>query len=410
MGFLSDRSRYALNPIEVEDVVAEELAKKGRGILSLNRGDPAKYFPTPKYIIEAYVEALREGKTSYSKAQGINELSDAIAKRYRLMHGLHLKREDIVSTTGVSEGLLVLNSALVNPGDSAVLFKPYYPPYMAELRINGGNVVMESYNENDSWNVHIENLRHSLSILKKTDKLKHVKYMLVTNPNNPTGTVLRRKVLEEIVDIANQYGLFLISDEIYDEIIYNGARFTSLSELAKGVPHAVINGLSKDYDCTGFRIGYVIIPEDDRRSLALKNKIVQYEQVRISLNTPSEWAAVEAINNTAEHRKAVHHLVKEIESRVNFAVSLLEENPYMETVRPNGAYYIFPKIDLKSLRFKSDFQFVDTLLKKEGVQIVWGSGFGEPSHVRIVALAPKDILEHAINKINSFCRKNARSV
>lgn len=410
MGFLSDRSKCAVNPIEIEDVVTEEMVKEGRKVISLNRGDPAKYIPTPKYIVDAYIKALEEGRTGYSKAEGINELSDAIAGRYKRMHKLNLHREDIIVTAGVSEALLMLNSALINPGDSAILFKPYYPPYMAELRINDGNAVMERYDENDNWNVHTESLRRSLAVLKKANKLKRVKYMIVTNPNNPTGTVLRRQVLEEIVDIANQYGLFLISDEIYDEIIYNRAKFTSLSELAEGMPHAVFNGVSKDYDSTGFRLGYVIVPEDDERSMAFKKKMVQYAQVRISLNTPAQWAAAESMNNLKEHNKAMKYYVDEIESRVNFACDLLDENPYMETVRPNGAYYIFPKVDLKSLHFKSDFQFVDTLLKKEGVQIVWGSGFGEPSHVRIVSLAPKDILEHAINKINSFCAKSAKSV
>ncbi len=409
MTFLSERSKHAQNAIEVEDIVAEELVKEGRKVVSLNRGDPAKYLPTPKYIVDSYKKALDDGKTGYSKAEGLNELAVAIAGRYKRMHGLNLKREDIICTAGVSEALEFMNSAMVSSGDSAILFKPYYPPYMSHLRLNDGNVVLERYNESDGWNVHIDELRHSLSYLKKSNRLKKVKYMLMTNPNNPTGTVLRRKVLEEIVDLANEYGLFLISDEIYDEIVYNGARFTSVSELAEGMPHAILNGLAKDYDATGFRLGYMIVPEDDKRSLELKKKMVDYARVRISLNTPSQWAAVEAINNVKEHNRWVKSYVKEIEKRMNYAVDLLEENPYLQVVRPNGAYYIFPKIDLKLLGFKSDMQFVDTLLRKTGVQIVWGSAFGEPSHLRLVGLAPKEILEYALNRLNNFCRKNARN-
>lgn len=408
MGFLSDRSSYAKNDIEVEDVVSERLRSQGRKIVAINRGDPTFYIKTADYVIDAYVRALKERKTHYSKAQGINEFLDAISRRYKRMHNLHFDRDDIVVTEGVSEALYMMNSALVNEGDNAVLFKPYYPPYMSNFGLAGGTPVVERYDEADSWNVHIEELKRSLANLRRTGKIKHTKYMLVTNPNNPTGTVLRKKILEEIASLANEYGIFLISDEIYDEIVYNGAKFTSMSELAKGIPHAILNGVSKSYNATGFRVGYAIVPEDDARSMALKRKLAEYCMVRVSSNTPAQYACAEAMNNVKAHNQDIKRLVKTISERMNFAVKMLEENPYLEIVRPNGAYYIFPKIHLNELKFKTDMQFVDTLLKKEGVQIVWGSAFGAPSHIRVVGLAPKEILEYAVNRINDFCRKNAK--
>ncbi len=408
MGFLSERSRYVKNDIEVLDAVTEQLRKKGKSIVSLNRGDPARYFPTPKYIIDAYVKALMERKTYYSRAQGSVELQTAVSDRYKRMHGLDIDPARIIATAGITEGLSFVNSALINPGENAIIFKPYFTIYTTALELNQGKPIIQRYDENDAWNIHLEELKSSLIRSKGRDRLKHVKYMMVTNPNNPTGTVLRRNVLKELVDLANEYGIFLISDEIYDEIVFNGARFTSVSELARGIPHALLNGVSKSYDSTGFRIGFIVIPEEDRRSDLLRDKMLEYARARISLNTPAEYAVTAALNDPKGHAKALRHRVHEISDRVNFSVKMFGENQFLSTVRPNGAFYVFPKIDLKLLKFKTDVQFVTSLLMEEGVQVVWGSAFGEPSHFRIVSLAPKEILEHAINKINDFCRKNAR--
>ncbi|MCL5430458.1 MAG: aminotransferase class I/II-fold pyridoxal phosphate-dependent enzyme [Candidatus Marsarchaeota archaeon] len=408
MGFLSERSRFTRNDIEALDMVSEKLRKAGKRITSLNRGDPARYFPTPKYVIDAYINALREHKTFYSRAQGSIELQEAIVGRYGRMHNLKIRPEDVIATAGITEGLSFINSAIVNPGDNAIIFRPYFTLYTTYLRRNHGVPILERYDENDSWNVHVGNLRKTLTKLKISNKIKHLKYILVTNPNNPTGTVLRRDILKEIVELANEYGVFLISDEIYDEITFNGAKFTSVSELAKGVPYALLNGISKSYDATGFRIGYIVLPENDKKSTALRDKLGDYARARISLNTPAEYAASTAINDTKEHKKMAKHMVKEIENRVNFSTKLLSENPYLSIVKPNGAFYVFPKIDLPQLKFKDDVHFVTSLLEKEGVQVVWGSGFGEPSHFRIVSLAEKSVLEDAINRINDFCIRNAK--
>jgi alanine-synthesizing transaminase len=405
---LSERSKYAVNPIEEEDKLAEQLEKRGRKIIKLNRGDPPKYFPTPKYIIRAYVEALREGITGYTAADGTKKLKDAVAGRYSRLYGLGLGHEDIIVTAGISEGLMFLNNALINESDSAVIFKPYYPLYNSWLKLNGGEAIMENYDEKAGWNIHVEGLSNSLRAAKASGKLRKVKYMMITNPNNPTGTVLNKRVLEEVVDLANDYGLLLVSDEIYDEIVYNGAKFTSVSEIAKGMPYAILNGASKIYDSTGFRIGFVMVPGGDARSKLLKEKLYNYATMRLSVNSPAQSAVAEAINNTKEHTRAIRSMVKSIESRANHATKLLNENPCLETVAPNGAFYILPRIHLDELRIKDDRQFTDLLLEKEGIQVTRGSGFGASSHFRIVALPPKEILDYAINRINTFCKKYHR--
>jgi aspartate/methionine/tyrosine aminotransferase len=404
MAFLSEKGKYALNPIEEEDKLAERLERKGKRIIRLNRGDPAKYFPTPKYIIRAYKEALENGITGYTAAEGSRELRGAVSARYSRLYGLRISPDDITVTQGVSEALMFLNSALINESDSAVLFRPYYPLYLPWLKLNGGNAIIENYDENSNWEVHIDGLKRSLKEAAGRGKTDRIKYMMITNPNNPTGTVLSKRILEEVIDLANEHRIFLISDEIYDEIVYNKARFTSISQLAKGIPHAILNGASKAYDSTGFRIGYIIVPEKDKLSQMLKERLYNYALMRLSVNSPAQFAVVEAIKNVKEHKRAIGAMVKSIESRANHATKLLNENPYLQTVEPNGAFYILPRVDLSRLGIKGDKEFTDLLLEKEGIQVTRGSGFGASSHFRIVALPPKEILDYAINRINAFCK------
>ncbi len=405
---LSKRSAFASNPIEEEDILAAKLRSKGRKIYALNRGDPVKYFPTPKYILDAFKEAVSEGMTSYSAADGTKELKDAIAKRYSSKYRLPLDDEDIIVTAGVSEALMFLSSAMVDQSDSAILFRPYYPLYERFLRMNGGKPIMERYDEKDSWNVHIESLGRTLNAARKAGKIRRIKYMILTNPNNPTGTVLRRNVLEEVVDLANEHGILLVSDEIYDEIIFGRQKFTSISEVAKGTRYMVLNGMSKIYDSTGMRIGFALLPSDDRTSKELKAKLRDYAQARLSVCTPAQHAAAVAMNNKAEHRKAIRRMVSSIGEQARYAVKLLSENEHLSTVEPNGAFYILPRIDLKGLGMRDDRQFAERLLKEEGIQITRGSGFGAQSHFRIVALPPKEILGYAINRINAFCETHSK--
>ncbi|MDE1873963.1 MAG: aminotransferase class I/II-fold pyridoxal phosphate-dependent enzyme [Candidatus Micrarchaeota archaeon] len=402
MGFLSERSRFAINPLEEDDAIAEALERKGKEIIKLNRGDPAVYFPTPQYIKEAYIEAIRESKTHYTETRGAKELVDAVMGRYRRLYGLDLNEDDVVVTAGVSEALYMLNSALIDRNDRAIVFKPYYTQYIPYIGLAGGREYLLDYKENEGWCIDIDELDRHVRRLKHKAR---VKYVLLTNPNNPTGTVLSRKTLEGIVDLANEHKLLLISDEIYDEIVYNGARFTSIAQVAKGVPYVILNGASKNFDATGFRIGFAVVPGRDALSKGLKAKLADFASVRVSANAPAQYALAEGMNNVVEHNRAIRYMVGEIEDRVNFAVKLLNENTSLSTVRPRGAYYIFPKIDLKGLHFKSDKEFVDSLLKSRYVQITRGSGFGTPGHIRIVSLPPKETLGEAITKLNEFCRR-----
>jgi len=403
---LSNPSKYVYSAIREEDDFAEGLRRQGKQVIKLSSGDPALYYPTPKYIIDAYVDALVNGRTSYSRSQGVLELVNAVIERYRSRYGISMKEQDVVVTSGVAEALTFLNSALINAGDAAVILKPYYTQYPVAIKMFGGKFVLGEYDESNDWGIELDVLAKQLR--KRRAGSKRIKYLLITNPNNPTGTVLPRRTLEEVVELANENHILLASDEIYDEIVFGGASFTSVGELAKGVPHLILNGASKAFDATGFRIGYVLVPGDDRISEELKHKLADYCRVRLSANTPAQYAIATAMNNRTEHQRTVGQLVNAIEGIVGSAMKLLEENRCLSTVRPRGAFYIFPRIDMGSLEFKDDKEFVHALLKEELIQTTRGSGFGAPNHFRIVALAPRNVMSGCIEKINGFCRKHSK--
>ncbi len=404
-GIFSKKSVYAQNQILELDPLAEKLSRNGKKVVKLNRGDPPRFFPTPKYIIDAYIKALRSGATYYSRAQGLPELVEAVIARYK-RYSMDLGKDDVIVTAGVSEALLFINNALMNRGDKGLLLAPYYPQYIPRLMIEGGvplvgNMIMER-----DWEVDTDALSRKLK--KMGHVRQRIKYMMITNPHNPTGKVFERSALESLVEIANDNGILLISDEIYDEIVYNGKKFTSLGQVAVDVPHIILNGSSKNFDSTGFRIGFMVIPGEDKVSQSLREKFSQYALVRLSLNTPSQFAVAEAMKNKKEHEKAISQMVSAISKRVNFAVEKLRENPYITVTQPNGAFYIFPKLDMKSLKFKGSKDFVTRALLETGVQLTGGYSFGSPDNFRIAALPPVETLEYAIDRVNEFCIKNAK--
>ncbi len=399
---LSKRSAYIRNAIEEEDALAEKLIISGRKIVKLNRGDPAVYFPTPTYIMDAFMDAIKESKTGYSYYAGVRELREAISRRHKRLYNLDTGIDDIIVTQGVSEAIIFLNMTLINPNDRAVLLRPYYSLYMPTLRQNGGIPVTVDYLEEGNSVVDIDMLKKKLN-----NEGKKAKYLIFANPSNPLGSVIDRKELKEIADIANQHDLLIVSDEIYDEIVFNGAKFTSISEVSKGQPIMILGGASKGYDSPGFRIGYAIIPEF-RGADKLREKLGDCAKLRLSASTPSQYAFAEAIGNIKEHNKSIKSMVKEIEKRTLYAWKLVNESKYMDAPMPKGAFYVFPKINTKLSGISGDGAIVRGLLVEEGVQTTKGSGFGSPNHIRLVTLAPQDVLELAITRIDRFLKRHSR--
>ncbi len=401
---LSRHSEYALNPIEEEDKLSYALASSGKRIIKLNQGNPPLFFPTPKYTIDAYVKALRSGKTGYAFHAGIPELREAIAERHNRLYKADALAEDVVVTQGVSESLLYLNSLFIDPNDRVVVFRPYYPLYKSCIQISAGKPIFVDSYESDGYRFNPDNLKKALS----SNKGRRIKFMIFSNPCNPTGMVMQRNELKEIAEIAKDNGVFVVSDEIYDEIVYNGVKFTSFSEVSKGLPAAILGGASKNFDSTGFRIGYTLIAGDDRLSIQVRDKLCDYAKMRLSSNTPAEYAFAESINNIKAHSASLKKMVAQIEKRMNSVYKLVNESDYLSAPRPNGAFYILPSVSMERLDLRDDKELAERLLIEEGVQITRGSGFGAPGHIRIVVLAPQDILGQALRKIDKFFVRHSK--
>lgn len=401
---LSKYSAYAGNPIEEEDHLANSIEASGKRIIRLNRGDPAVYFPTPNYIIDAYLEALEHGKTGYSYHAGVKELREAIVKRHKRLYNLDTHPDNVIVTQGVSEAILFFSSLFINPGDRAIIFRPYYPLYLSALRLVGGEPVFVDCKKENEYRINPDDLRKTLD----SEKGKKIKYMIFANPSNPTGAVLAKDVLKEIVDIANEHNIFVISDEIYDEVVYNGAKFTSISEVSKGIPVAVLGGASKGFDSTGFRIGYSMILGSGKDVDAVRNKFADFAKLRLSSSTPAQYAFAEAMSKIEIHKKTIGNMVNMIEGRANFTQKLLNETGYLSSPQPKGAFYVLAEVDMSKTKLKNDEEIAKGLLTEEGVQITRGSGFGHPNSIRIVTLAPEEILEEAFRKIDKFFVRHSK--
>jgi len=398
--FLSKLSAYASSPIREDDILASKLDKEGKEVIKLNSGDPAKYINTPKRVIRAYIDALKRNENYYSNSQGIEPLRQAIAARHKKMYGLDADPDKIVVTQGISEGLQFLNTALIDKGDKAILIRPYYPLYTSYLQIVGGKAIFADAIEESNWDIDLD------ALAKKVKNEKRIKYMLITNPNNPAGYIISRKKLEEIVDLANEHDLFIISDEIYDELVYRGS-FTSISQVAGDMPYMILNGMSKNFVATGFRLGYMLVPNEDEKSKALLAKLIELAQMRLSPNTPAQFAYAEGLRNLSAHNREVSKLRAILKERLYFATKKVNESDYMHALSPSGAFYVFPKLEMQRLKFKNDKEFVRSLLLEKYIQVTRGSGFGMPGHFRIVALPSKEVLGEAIDKINEFCREHS---
>jgi alanine-synthesizing transaminase len=383
----------------IRDVMAnvEPLIKSGKKIYCLNIGDPVAFdFPTPLHIRQALIEAVQSGENGYSPSEGIPELRQAIVEKEKKINGVSLQAENVLVTSGVSEGIQMLTSALIEKGDEILLPGPAYPPYISYSKAYDGTPITYETLEEENWKPNIDDLRSKIS--EKT------RAIVVNNPNNPSGALYRRKIVKQILDIAGEHGLLVVSDEIYDQIRYNEDH-VSTATLAKDVPVVGLNGFSKVYCMTGWRLGYIYFHEQDGELKELKETIEKEERIRICSNTPVQMAGIAALRGPQDH---VSEMVEKLKRRRDYAWKRLNEIEGISCAKPEGAFYVFPKIHDVGSKWKTDMEFAIELLKDTGVLLVHGSGFDPlygAGHVRIVFLPPVEILEEAFCKVEGFMKE-----
>ncbi len=382
------RIEYAIR----DDVVpARELEKRGIEVLKLNIGDPIKYdFKTPEHIRKAAAEAVMNSRSEYSPSEGLLELREAIVDKEK-EYGVDITTDDIVVTTGVTEALMLIFAAALNPGEEILVPGPTYPPYITYPTFYDGRPITYRTVEEDGWQPDVDDIRKKI-----TPKTKAI---AVINPNNPTGAYYGEKVLREIADIVAEHNLFLISDEIYDKMLYDN-EFISPAKIAKDVPMIILNGISKVYLAPGWRIGYLAIRDYENSLAEIREGIMKQARARLCANTPLQLGYLAALKGPQDH---IRETMNRLRERRDYVAKRVQEIPGLSVVIPEGAFYMFIKVD----GCRDDKKFVLDMLREKHVLTVHGSGFCPiygKGHFRIVNLPPVDYLAKAFDRIEEFMR------
>ncbi|AEK72704.1 alanine aminotransferase [Thermococcus sp. 4557] len=381
----------------IRDVVlpARELEKKGINVIRLNIGDPGKYdFQPPEHMREAYCRAIREGHNYYGPSEGLPELREAIVAREKRKNGVDITPEDVRVTAAVTEALQFVFGGLLDPGDNILVPSPSYPPYVGLVKFYGADPREYLTVEEDGWQPDIDDMRRKID--------ERTKAIALINPNNPTGALYEKKTVKAVLDLAGEYDLPVISDEIYDMMTYEG-KHVSPGSLTKDVPVIVMNGLSKVYFATGWRLGYLYYVDPENRLEEVREAIDKLARIRVCPSTPAQFAAIAGMTGPMDY---LEEYMAKLKERRDYVYKRIQEIPGVSAQKPQGAFYIFPRIDERSA-WKNDFDFVMDALHEAHVLFVHGSGFGYAGdwHFRIVFLPPVDILEEAMNRFESFMRK-----
>jgi len=383
----------------IRDVIVhtKQLIKDGKKIYYLNIGDPPAFdFKTPQNVKDALCKAVQKDDNYYSPSEGRLDLREAIVRKEKKVNNIDITADNVVITEGISEGIQMILGALVDKGDEILFPGPTYPPYISYTRFFDGTPVSYETIEEEGWHPNIDDLRSKIT--KKT------RAIVIINPNNPTGSVYDGKTVKEILDIAGEHDLPVLTDEIYDQLTYE-KEFVSAACLSKDVPVVGLNGFSKVYQMTGLRLGYMYFKGEGKQLDALKEGVEKECRIRICANTPVQIAATAALTGPQE---MVKDIVDRLRQRRDFAWKRLNEIEGISTTRPEGAFYIFPKIHDVGTRWKTDMEFVVQLLKETGVLIVNGSGFDPvygKGHARAVFLPPIGELDAAFNALEAFMTK-----
>lgn len=394
----SERTKGIAYAIREVVTYARKLEEKGIEVLKLNIGDPIAYdFDTPDHIKHAVYQAAIDGYNGYAPSEGYATLRKEIALREKRRNKMDYKIDDICITTGVTESLQMFLSATLNQGDELLVPGPTYPPYNLITSFNGAKPIPYATIEEENWQPNIDDIRKKIS--------ERTKGLVIINPNNPTGALYPPKLVKEMVDIAAEHKIIVISDEIYDDIVFEEKQHAS-APLAKDVPMITFNGFSKVYLVPGWRVGYAMFNNPNGELDGLYDAYMRIARARLCANSVCQLAMVEALRGEQSH---IDKMVRKLRARRDYAYNRINEITGLSTAKPQGAFYIFPKIE--SDYWKNDKDFVIDILNEAHVLIVHGSGFCPvygKNHFRAVILPPEQLMEKAFNNMDAFMKKRLK--
>jgi alanine-synthesizing transaminase len=381
--------RYAIRDLAC---IADEVARQGHKILPLNIGDPLNFdFKTPAHMIEAVYKAMRDGKNGYSASSGIKPAIDAIRSE-AARKGI-TTIQDVFITSGVSETVDICLAALLNPGDNLLTPCPDYPLYSAVLAKLDIGLNAYYLKEEDGWQPDLDDIKRKIT--------PRTRGIVLINPNNPTGSVCTRQMLEEVAELARQHNLVIFADEIYDKLIVDDDPHVAMAAVAPDVPVITFGGLSKNYLAPGWRIGWGVASGEGSVIRPYVEGINKLLRARICPNHPEQYAIQPALEGPQDHLVEVKHKLR---SRRDLTMKWCSETPRVSCVAPRGAFYAYPRIDIP----EGDDVFVAELIRQKHVMVVHGSGFGQrpgTKHFRIVFLPDETTLTNAYKAIGDFLRE-----
>ncbi|WP_353947813.1 pyridoxal phosphate-dependent aminotransferase [Sporolactobacillus sp. Y61] len=373
---------------------AGELAAQGYDVIGLGAGQPD--FNTPDFIIDAATKALKAGHTKYTPTAGLPELKQAIIGKLKRDQGFLYDPSQIIVGNGAKHVLYLLFQALLNPGDEVLIPAPYWVSYPEQVKLAGGVPVPIKTTQDQAFKISVDDL-------KKTATNK-TKALILNSPSNPTGMIYRREELEPVAEYCLKHGILIVSDEIYEKLIYNGNTFFSIAQISDEVKAntIVINGVSKSHAMTGWRIGYAA---GDAKLIKAMTNVASHSTSNPA--SASQYAAIAAYNGPQE---SVEQMRQAFEKRLNTVYDRLIALPGIDCLKPQGAFYLFPDISKAAVScgFSSVSDWVAALLDEEKVAVVPGAGFGAPEHIRLSYATSLEKFETALDRIEHFIRKHTK--
>lgn len=374
---------------------ANRMEEEGHRILKLNIGNPAPFgFAAPDEIIQDVIHMLPQSE-GYSDSKGIYSARKAVMQECQTRGIPNVDIDDIYLGNGVSELISLITQAMLNGGDEVLVPSPDYPLWTACVRLAGGKAVHYRCDEQADWYPDIDDIRSKIT--------SRTKAIVVINPNNPTGSVYPQEILQQIVDLAREHKLVILSDEIYDKILYDEIKHVPMGSIALDVLCITFNGLSKTYRLAGFRSGWMIISGAKQQARDLIDGINMLASMRLCANVPAQHAIQTALGGY----QSINDLIMpagRLGRQRDIAWRMLNDIPGVSCVKPAGAIYLFPRLDVKKFNLHNDEQLVLDLLRQEKILLSHGSAFNwpEPDHLRVIFLPRIDDLTAALERFGHF--------
>jgi aspartate aminotransferase len=367
------------------DSKAKAMKAEGIDVCGFGAGEPD--FDTPEHIKAAAIEAIQAGFTKYTPSAGIPELRQAIAEKLAADNGLTYRASQIVVNNGAKHSCYNAILATCQPGDEVVMPSPYWVSYPEMVKLAGAEPVIVPTMERNSWKMRAEDFENAMT--------PRTKMLILNTPCNPTGSVYTREELQGIVDVAAEEDIYILSDEIYEKLVYDGAQHVSVASLSKQAYDLTItvNGFSKSYAMTGWRLGYLAAPE----AVAKAVDSIQSH----STSHPASFAQRAAVAALKGDQQAVSDMREEFDMRRNYMIDRLSKIPNITAVKPQGAFYVLVNVSQLGLTSQN---FADRLLSKANVAVVPGAAFGDDRTIRLSYATSIDIIKKGLDRFQDFCR------